>query len=60
MRNKFFLGALIATALCANAAKDPVLMTVNGKDVKLSEFEYLYQKNNKQQLETIEKPLYKE
>lgn len=51
MRNKFFLGALIATALCANAAKDPVLMTVNGKDVKLSEFEYLYQKNNKQQLE---------
>lgn len=32
--------------------KDPVLMTVNKKPVKLSEFEYLYQKNNAQQLAT--------
>lgn len=31
---------------------DPVLMTVNNKPVKLSEFEYLYQKNNAQQLAT--------
>lgn len=31
---------------------DPVLMTVNKKPVKLSEFEYLYQKNNAQQLAT--------
>lgn len=31
---------------------DPVLMTVNKKPVKLSEFEYLYQKNNAQQLTT--------
>ena len=51
MKKKMFLGALIATSICANAAKDPVLMTINGKDVKLSEFEYLYQKNNKQQIE---------
>lgn len=51
MKRKLFLGALIATSICANAAKDPVLMTINGKDIKLSEFEYLYQKNNKQQIE---------
>lgn len=30
---------------------DPVLMTVNGKSVPLSEFEYLYNKNNSQQLQ---------
>lgn len=37
--------------LCAAAAKtdDPVLMTVNGKDIRQSEFEYLYHKNNAQQ-----------
>lgn len=39
------VGALIASA----AAKDPVLMTVNGKKVPLSEFMYLYEKNNQQQ-----------
>lgn len=33
------------------AKNDPVVMTVNGKDVKLSEFEYLYNKNKQQQLE---------
>ena len=31
--------------------KDPVLMTINGKDIRLSEFEYLYNKNNQQQVE---------
>ncbi len=40
-----------ATILCASANNDPVLMTVNGKDVKLSEFEYLYNKNNSQQMQ---------
>ncbi len=45
--------ALIATTILSASAKndDPVLMTVNGKDVKLSEFEYLYNKNNSQQVE---------
>lgn len=38
-------------ALAAFAANDPVIMTINGKDVKLSEFQYLYSKNNQQQLQ---------
>ena len=41
---------LIGTALVAIAAKDPVLMKINGKDIKLSEFEYLYHKNHQQQV----------
>lgn len=47
---KFLLFSVVsAAALTLLAANDdPVLMTVNGKDVKLSEFEYLYQKNNNQ------------
>lgn len=34
----------------AKGASDPVLMTIKGKPVTLSEFEYLYHKNNSQQL----------
>lgn len=52
MKHKFVISALlIGSALLAFAAKDPVLMTINGKDVKLSEFEYLYNKTNQQQTE---------
>ncbi len=35
--------------IAVGAAKDPVLMEINGKKVPLSEFVYLYEKNNKQQ-----------
>lgn len=40
----------------AFAAKDPVIMTINGVDVPQSEFEYLYNKNSQQQInpQTIE------
>lgn len=41
------LGAIAFAA--TEAANDPVLMTVNGKKVHKSEFEYLYHKNNQQQ-----------
>lgn len=52
MKSKLLVSSvLVGTALMALAAKDPVLMTINGKDVKLSEFEYLYHKNNQQQVE---------
>lgn len=52
MKTKLLISALIiGTALVATAAKDPVLMKINGKDIKLSEFQYLYHKNNEQQVE---------
>lgn len=45
--------ALITATLFSASAKnnDPVLMTINGKDVHLSEFQYLYNKNNSQQMQ---------
>lgn len=52
--NKQLLSVAIvaATLLAANAKNnDPVLMTINGKDVRQSEFEYLYNKNNSQQMQ---------
>ncbi|MBQ2045973.1 MAG: peptidylprolyl isomerase [Muribaculaceae bacterium] len=53
MNKRFASLALIAaTIFCASAKNDdPVLMKVNGKDVKMSEFEYLYNKNNSQQVQ---------
>lgn len=42
------LGASMAM-LAATASDDPVLMNIAGKNVRLSEFEYLYNKNNSQQ-----------
>lgn len=50
--NKLILGAgLLTVGTLVWAAKDPVIMTVNGEDVPKSEFEYLYKKNSKQQIE---------
>lgn len=43
--------AVTAIAVTAAAASDPVLMTINKMPVHLSEFEYLYHKNNSQQLQ---------
>lgn len=52
MKHKVLIASLLlGSALLATAAKDPVLMKINGKDIKLSEFEYLYHKNSQQQLE---------
>lgn len=59
MRKKLLVGVLAFAALLSNNvdAKDSVLMTINGKDVTLSEFEYLYNKNKQSQIEkqTFEK-----
>ena len=48
----FFVAGFAVASLCS-IAKDPVVMTVDGKDVLKSEFEYLYHKNSRQQLEQI-------
>lgn len=51
MRKRLASLALVAATIFGAYANndDPVLMTIDGKDVKLSEFEYLYNKNNSQQ-----------
>lgn len=52
--NRLLLAAAILSAGLSASAKtdgDPVLMTVDGHDIRVSEFEYLYNKNNNQQLE---------
>ncbi len=43
--------AIIAGAAFCASAKDDVVMTVNGVDVPRSEFEYLYHKNQQQQVD---------
>lgn len=45
--------AVIAIAVSAKqkVAPDATLLTVNGKNIPVSEFEYLYNKNNNQQIE---------
>lgn len=55
MKNNWMLAAALFAGLptCAFAQQtDPVLMTVNGKDITKSEFEYIYHKNNRQQVDT--------
>lgn len=42
--------AVVLSAVAAKKTSDPVVMNVNGKDVRQSEFEYLYNKNNQQQV----------
>lgn len=53
MKSKSLFGAavLLSAGAIAWAAKDPVVMTINGEDVLKSEFEYLYNKNSQQQVE---------
>ena len=43
----------IAAGIClgATAQNNPVLMNINGKDITKQEFEYIYHKNNRQQVD---------
>ncbi len=47
------MGALVAAAFSVNviAQDDAILMNINGKDITKSEFEYIYHKNNRQQVD---------
>jgi peptidyl-prolyl cis-trans isomerase SurA len=40
-----FVLMLLSIVICAQTS-DPVVMKINGKDIKKSEFEYIYNKNN--------------
>ena len=53
MKKLILSAALLTATLLSASAKsnDPVLMKINGKDVRLSEFQYLYNKNNSQQIQ---------
>ena len=53
MKKQWIISALIAAVMSGNvmAQDDAVIMTINGKDVTKSEFEYIYHKNNKQQVD---------
>lgn len=45
------LSVAVGASAAAPLADDPVLMTVDGQDVRVSEFEYLFKKNNSQQMQ---------
>lgn len=52
---KFLVSVLLGAgvlSVAAKAPKDPVLLTVDGNDVTLSEFEYFYHKNDGNALES--------
>lgn len=53
MKSKVLIGAaaILSVGAIAWAAKDPVVMIINGEEVPRSEFEYLYHKNSQQQVE---------
>lgn len=55
MKKLLITASLIGAAALTTTAKssDPVVMTIDGKDVYLSEFEYLYNKNNSQQVAPV-------
>lgn len=51
MKKTLLTGMFMAVGFTVQMnAQDPVIMTVNGQNVPKSEFEYLYHKNNQQQL----------
>ncbi len=56
MRKNWMLSTILLAGISLSAVaqegNDPTLMTINGKDITKSEFEYIYHKNNRQQIDT--------
>ena len=52
MKSRFLLAALTLSSLFCpiQAEEDPVLMKINGQEIRKSEFEYIYHKNSQQQM----------
>lgn len=46
MKTRILIAAMLVSASAAMAQTDPVIMTIDGKPVTRSEFEYSYNKNN--------------
>ena len=46
----FILGFSFISMMMIGQTNDPVIMKINGKDIKKSEFEYIYKKNNNEQV----------
>lgn len=47
------IGLVTLMIAAQTTGEDPVVMTIDNQDVRLSEFEYLYKKNNSQQLQPV-------
>ena len=51
MKKQFFIfGFSFISLMMVAQTVDPVIMKINGKDIKKSEFEYIYKKNNNEQV----------
>lgn len=51
MNRRLLIAIFSALTMLMMSASDPVLMTINGKEISRHEFEYLYNKNKLQQIE---------
>lgn len=57
MRFISYLFLLLIPVIGQSQEKDPVLFTVSGKEVRVSEFEYIYSKNNQKEADFSRKSL---
>ena len=48
MKRVFLTLVMALSVLCVRAQEDKVLMTIDGKPVMLSEFQYIYEKNSQE------------
>ena len=49
-KQALIFGVSLMSVVVTAQTKDPVIMQINGKDIKKSEFEYIYKKNNSEEV----------